>query len=214
MDFLIQAIGFIAIAFNLVAVQFNSHGKIVFLKTVGSFLFGVQYLLLSAYTGVVMEIVGWIRNVIFIILVKKNKPTKWWIVFFSLFTVITGLTTIILTWESSVVSVLWLTKNNSVAIILTIAISILSIIAKVLSTVAYGINDAHKIRMINLPTCSCWIVYNFVSFSLAGILNEAMSIISIIIAEIRYKRIKSPTKSTSDENTLNTNDIQNENPTV
>ena len=189
MDIFIQALGFVAIAFNLIAVQFNSHGKIVFMKTVGSFLFGVQYFFLHAYTGVVMELVGWIRNILFIYLVKKNKPTFWWIVFFSAFTVATGLTTIILTWESSVISVKWLTSDQNFAVLLTVAISVLSIIAKVLSTVAYGINDAHKIRMINLPTSSCWIVYNFVSFSLAGILNEAMTIISIMIAELRYKAI-------------------------
>lgn len=211
MDFLIQAVGFAAIAFNLIAVQFNSHGKIVFLKTIGSFLFGVQYFLLSAYTGVVMELVGWIRNFIFIYLVKHNKPTKWWILFFSLFTVATGLTTIILTWESSLISVAWLTKDTTIALLLTVIISALSIIAKVLSTIAYGINDAHKIRMINLPTCSCWIIYNFVSFSLAGVLNEAMSIASIIIAEIRYKHLK-PNKSTTilDEQVK----PENENPTV
>ena len=202
MDFFIQALGFVAIAFNLIAVQFNSHGKIVFLKTVGSFLFGVQYFFLSAYTGVVMELVGWIRNIIFIYLVKKNKPTFWWIVFFSAFTVVTGITTIILTWESSIVSVKWLTSDQGFAILLTVAISIISIIAKVLSTIAYGINDAHKIRMINLSTCSCWIVYNFVSFSLAGILNEAMSIASILIAEFRYKRLakKQATNGSSTEN--------------
>jgi hypothetical protein len=56
--------------------------------------------------------------------------------------------------------------------------------------------------MINLPTCSCWIVYNFVSFSLAGILNEAMSIASILIAEFRYKRLakKQATNGSSTEN--------------
>ncbi len=199
MDFWIQAIGFLAIAFNLIAVQFNSHNAIVWLKTIGSFLFGIQYLFLGAITGVVMELIGWIRNIIFIQLVKRNKPTKPWIVFFSIVTIITGVTTIILAWEKSLVAVAWLTSDYTIALILTIGISILSIIAKVLSTVAYGINDSHKIRMINLPTCSCWIVYNFVAFSLAGILNEAMSIASIIIAEVRYKKIKN--KSIVNSNT-------------
>lgn len=187
-EFLIQAIGFIAIAFNLVAVQFNSHFKIVFLKTVGSFLFGVQYIFLGAYTGVVMEVVGWIRNFTFMHLVKKNKSTKLWIFLFSVLTVILGTITIILTW-SGTAKIKW-TNDANLAMILMVAISILSIIAKVLSTVAYGINDAHKIRMLNLPTSGCWIVYNFVAFSLAGILNEAMTIGSIIIAELRFRKKK------------------------
>ena len=203
LDVFIQVIGFIAIAFNLLAVQFNSHAKIVIMKTVGSFLFGVQYLLLSAYTGVVMELIGWIRNFIFIRLVKKNKNTKPWIIFFSLITVVIGVTTIALSFEASVKAVLWLGGSYTFATILTVGISILAIIAKVLSTVAYGINNAHKIRMLNVPTCSCWLVYNFVAFSIAGIINEAMSLCSIAIAEWRYKTPKTNTEtvSTSEQST-------------
>ena len=189
-DVMVQVIGFIAIALNLIAVQFNTHGKIVAFKTAGSFLFGVQYFLLGAYTGVVMEFIGWIRNFIFIYLVKKNKPTKWWIVLFSVITAILGVTTIILTWSSSIKSVVWLTSDLSLATVLTVGISVISIVAKILSTIAYGVSDPHKIRMLNIPTCSCWLVYNFVAFSLAGIANEIMTLISLAIAEIRYAKIK------------------------
>lgn len=184
----VQIIGFLGIALNLIAVQFNTHGKIVALKTAGSFMFGVQYFLLGAYTGVVMEFIGWIRNLTFIYLVKKNKPTKWWIVFFSFITVALGLTTIILTWESSIKSVAWLASDFKVATALTVGISLISILAKVLSTIAYGVSDPHKIRLLNFPTCSCWLVYNFVAFSLAGIANELMSIVSLTIAEVRYSK--------------------------
>lgn len=199
MEVLIQIIGFIAIAFNLVAVQFNTHGKIVALKTLGSFLFGVQYFLLHAYPGVVMELIGWIRNFIFMHVVKNNKPTKFWIYFFCLITVALGVITIIFTWQESLKSVEWLTSDFMIATILTIGISILSIIAKILSTVAYGINNAHTIRMLNIPSCSCWIVYNFIAFSLAGVINEIMCLTSIAIAEIRYKIInkrKTPLQET------------------
>ena len=187
-EIFVQVIGFLGIAINLIAVQFNTHGKIVALKTAGSFMFGLQYFLLGAYTGVVMEFIGWIRNLTFIYLVKKNKPTKWWIVFFSFITVILGVSTILLTWESSIKSVAWLTADFKVATILTVGISIISIVAKVLSTVAYGVSDPHKIRMLNYPTSSCWFVYNFVAFSLAGMINEVMTIISLTIAEIRYSK--------------------------
>ncbi len=188
MDFFIQAIGFIAIAFNLISVQFNSHNLIVWLKTIGSFLFGIQYFLLNMFTGVVMELIGWIRNITFIQLVKRNKNTKPWIYFFSVVTVITGTISIILSWEKSLTAVAWLTGSYNFSVILTVGISILAIIAKVLSTIAYGIDNAHKIRMLGIPISSCWVVYNFVGFSLAGILNEIMSLCSIAIAEIRYKK--------------------------
>ena len=200
-----QAIGFIAIAVNILAVQFNSHAKIVTLRTIGSFLFGVQYVLLSAYTGVVMEAIGWIRNLVFIYLVRKNIQTKNWIVFFSLVTIALGATTIILSWNASIVAVGKWTDNLTFATVLAVGISVISIIAKVLSTVAYGISDAHKIRMLNIPTCSCWLIYNFVAFSLAGILNEIMTLCSVTLAEIRHNKFGKEKVDCSLQSTNSTN---------
>ena len=192
-EIITQAIGFIAIFVNIMAVQFNSHAKIVVMRTIGSFLFGVQYVMLSAYTGVVMEAIGWIRNLVFIYLVKKKVSTKPWILFFSVITVILGVTTIILSWNASINAVGRWTSNVSFATVLAVGISVISIVAKVLSTVAYGIDNAHKIRLLNIPTCSCWLVYNFVAFSLAGILNEIMTLCSVTVAEVRYSKAKKET---------------------
>jgi len=188
-EIITQTIGFIAIAVNILAVQFNSHAKIVTMRTIGSILFGIQYIMLSAYTGVVMEVIGWIRNIVFIYLVQKEKSTKPWIIFFSILTFILGGTTIILTWNTAISAIRW-TDNVVFATVLMVGISVLSIIAKVLSTVAYGIKEPHKIRMLNIPTCSCWLVYNFVAFSIAGVVNEIMTLCSVFIAEFRYAKTK------------------------
>ena len=188
-EIITQTIGFIAIAVNILAVQFNSHAKIVTMRTIGSILFGIQYIMLSAYTGVVMEVIGWIRNIVFIYLVKIGKSTKPWIIFFSIITFILGGSTIILTWNNAINAIRW-TDNVAFATTLMVGISVLSIIAKILSTVAYGIKEPHKIRMLNIPTCSCWLVYNFVAFSIAGVINEIMTLCSVIIAEFRYNKIK------------------------
>ena len=162
---LIQGIGFIGIALNIVAVQFNKHWQIVLLKTIGSGLFVVQYILLKAYTGAAMDGIGILRNIIFIFTVKKGKPTLIWVIFFSALTIALG----IATFEGY--------------------ISLLAITAKLLSCISYGINNARAIRYINLPSSGCWLVYNGIHFSLAGILNEILVIISIIIAEIRLHYI-------------------------
>lgn len=167
-DIIVQAIGFIGIGLNIWAVQFNKHWQIVLLKTLGSIAFVTQYILLKAWTGAAMDGIGIVRNLLFIFLVRKEKPTFIWTIIFSVFTVVAGA----FTWEG--------------------IISILAIIAKLLSTVSYGINNSHMIRMINLPSSGCWLVYNALHFSLAGLLNEVFVITSIIIAEIRlyYKNKK------------------------
>lgn len=200
-DIFIQCLGFIAIAMNLISVQFNTHFKIMLFKSLGSFLFCVQYLLLGAYTGMVMDLVGVIRNFVFAHNVKKGKSNKWWIVFFSVITVAAGITTIALTWGATLNTLSRFTTNPTGLTVLAVFISILSVLAKLISTIGYGFKSPHAIRMINLPTFCMWIIYNTIVFSLAGILSDAMSIGSIIIAEIRFRKKPEP-KTTTDANDI------------
>ncbi len=165
-DILVQAIGFIGIGLNLWAIQYNKHWQVILLKTLGSLMFVIQYILLGAYTGAAMDIIGIIRNITFILLVKNGKSTTVGIVIFSIVTIALG----VLTWEGY--------------------ISLLAIVAKTLTTVAYGIKNAHVIRMTNIPSSGCWLAYNAIHFSLAGIINEVLVLGSIAVAEIRFNKNK------------------------
>ena len=198
-DVLVQGIGFIAIAMNIISVQFNKHWPIMLFKSLGSLLFAVQYLLMGAYVGMAMDIVGVIRNLVFAQNVKKGKSNKWWIVLFSVITIAVGVATIVLTWGKMLNAVSHLSSNPKVLTAIAIFISILSILAKFLSTVGYGAKDPHVIRMINLPTFTMWIIYNVMVVSIAAIISDSMSIVSIIIAEIRFR------KPRKDDQTKNVN---------
>ncbi len=162
-DIFVQVLGFLGLSLNIIALQFNKHWKIVLLRTVGSALFVVQYILLGAYTGAAMDGIGLVRNLLFIWLISKKRPTGIYIVVFCLITIGIG----VYTWES------WL--------------SILAIIAKLVSTIGYGIKSPHVIRLLNIPSNSCWIAYNVIHFSLAGVVDACLGIVSAIIGEIRYK---------------------------
>ena len=70
---------------------------------------------------------------------------------------------------------------------MTIIISVMSIVAKILSTIGYGKEDPKTIRALNYPSSSLWLVYNVISFSLSGIITEVLVLISLTIATIRYK---------------------------
>ena len=198
-DIFVQLLGFVAIFVNIISVQFNSYKKIILLKAVGSFLFATQYFLLGAFSGMVMDIIGTIRNIVFTSVVQKNKSTKPYIILFSIITFMLGVSTIILTWDKSIEAVSKWTDNVSFATGLAVFISILSIIAKLLSTIAYGINNPHKIRMLNLPTSMSWVVYNVVVVSLAGVFNEILVISSIIIAEMRFKKDRKTQKEVNND---------------
>ncbi|MBR2499055.1 MAG: YgjV family protein [Clostridia bacterium] len=187
-DILAQIVGFFAIAMNILSVQFNTHFKIMFFKSLGSFLFCVQYLMLGAFTGLVMDFVGVIRNFVFAHNVKKGRSNKWWIVLFCIITAGAGITTIILTWNKTLTVLSRWTSNPSGLMALAIFISVISVTAKLISTIGYGFKSPHAIRMINLPTFAMWISYNVIVCSIAGIVSDSMSIGSIIVAEIRYRK--------------------------
>ncbi len=200
-EIFVQVLGFLAIALNIIAVQFNKYGTIIFFKTLGSLLFVVQYFLLGAYTGMVMDLIGSVRNIIFSLNVKNKRSNKVPVVIFSCITAIAGILTIAFTWDVS--KIRW-TDNVKFATALMVIISVLSIFAKLISTISYSIADPHKMRMLNIPSSSCWLVYNFVAFTLAGTLNEIMTLTSVFIAEFRFRKVKQQSKNTTfikEENT-------------
>ncbi len=185
-----QVLGAVAILSNIYAMQFNKHGLIMLFKLIGSFLFCLQYFLLGAYVGMIMDLIGTIRNIVFAYLVKNGKKTTPYIIFFAVLTFFTGLFTVLETWDATLLALSRWSSSAQILTVIAVVISSLSIIAKLISTIAYGFKSAHVIRMLNLPSCSCWIIYNFVCFSFTGVLNELLTISSIIIAEIRFRKVK------------------------
>ncbi|MBE5754627.1 MAG: YgjV family protein [Clostridiales bacterium] len=202
-EILVQAIGFVGIALNILSVQFNKHWQIMLLKTLGSMTFVLQYILLGAWVGMVMDLIGSIRNVIFTLNVKNGRSNKSWIIAFSIITFIAGLVTIITTWDKSIGYASNWSKDPSIILIIAVSISIISIVAKLLTTIAYGFKDPHRIRMVNIPSNACWVVYNLVAFSIAGVINDLMCLGSIVIAEIRFRKKKTavPTLETAEVQT-------------
>lgn len=187
-DILVQGIGFVGILFMTISVQFNTHAKIMLFKSLGTLMFVIQYLFLGAYTGMILDFIGIIRNFIFADNVKKGKNNKPWVIGFIIFTVVVGIVTIILTFNDLVLKMDRLTSNYTIMIILAVAMSVFSIIAKALTTIAYGLKDAHKLRCINFPASALWFIYNLTYFSISGFINEVFVMGSIVLAEIRFKK--------------------------
>ena len=188
LDIIAQVIGVIAILANIYAVQKNTHFKIMFYKTVGSLLFALQYLLLGAYSGMVMDVIGSARNIVFAERVKRKQSNIPFIIFFVILTVILGVLTIYFSWQDSLSKMDIWSSLFSVQLFLVILMSILSIFAKVISCISYGIDNPHIIRILNLISSICWIFYNFTFKSITGVFNEILVIASIIIAEIRFRK--------------------------
>ncbi|MBQ9974256.1 MAG: YgjV family protein [Oscillospiraceae bacterium] len=163
---LVQGIGFIGILSTFLAYQCKRYSHIIGLRTLNEFVFTVQYVFLGAYTGAAVGVFGCVRNLLFLRCHQKGRSTKGWQWIFSiLFTAAS-----VLTWTGLE--------------------SILTIIAKLASTLSYGSTSPRLIRMVTLCSSSCWLIYNFYVASAAGVLAEVITLASVIIGILRLDLLR------------------------
>ena len=161
MGIITQLVGVFGIIASVISFQCKKHKSILFFRSLNEFIFAVQYLLLGAYTGMAMNLIGCVRNFIFTNQISKGKRTILSTIAFCILFTFFG----IFTWQGKK--------------------SVLIIIAKILSTLAYGNKNTTIVRAILFVTCTSWLIYNCMVFSIAGVLNEAFTLISLIIGVIR-----------------------------
>lgn len=158
----IRAMGIVGFILGVAAFQSNKHKVIVMTKLGSEAAFTVQYFLLDAYTGSIMNFVGVIRNFIFYRLVEKNKSTRAAMWIFCGIYVLSA----IITWEGPQ--------------------SLLPLVGKLCSTVAYSIKNTRYIRIINIPTLTMWIIYNITCGAWEALATDTISLISVLIAMGRF----------------------------
>lgn len=156
-----QIIGFFGLLCCMTAYQMRTQKKIVTVQIVSCTFFTIHFLMLGAYTGALLNCIAALRSVVFANKDKKWGKSNWWIVFFSFVSMVA----VAFTWEG--------------------AISLLPMLGMVLTTISWGIEKANLVRAISLPSSPLWMIYNFISKSMAGVLTESFVMISIITAIIR-----------------------------
>lgn len=188
-DVLVQGLGVLGITASVVGFQCKTHKSIMISRTLNETLFAVQYGLLGAFTGMAMNIIGSIRNLIFAKLVEKGKSTMPLRFVFSAAFVAFA----ICTWDG--------------------AKSILVGVAKVVSTFAYGSPSTGVVRVLILCTSITWCFYDFTVGSLAGVICEALTIISIIVSLFRYGFKPKPEPAAAQADTAAAEPARSENET-
>ena len=61
----VQGIGIVGIIASILSFQCAGHKRLLLLRTVNELCFGIQYGLLGAFTGMAMNLIGCIRNLVF-----------------------------------------------------------------------------------------------------------------------------------------------------
>ena len=156
-----QIIGFVAMGIIVASYQQKSHKNILTFQMVSGLLFTVHYILLGAYTGAVMNLLGAFRSLVYASRGKKWASSVIWPTVFSIGFLISG----ILTWDN--------------------IFSVFPLIAMLMSSVVLWIEQPKINRMFSLPTSTCWLIYNIKTLSYPGIITEIFVLTSIVIGIIR-----------------------------
>lgn len=162
MDILIQIIGIAAMIFSVFSFQMNKHKHIMIMQILATSLLGLQYFMLGAYTGMAVDAVAAIRGIVF-----YNKDKKWassniWIAVFIVMFIVSG----IFTWQGPS--------------------SLLMTGAMILNTFSFSFTKPKLVRSTILISSPLVLIYNIITGSIGGIINEICVELSSVVGLLRY----------------------------
>ena len=139
--------------------------SILFLCIVTAIFFGVEYFLLGAYTGVAMDVVSIVSNIWFYLNEKNNKKNK-----IEVLIILLGLMLILSIF----------TYTN--------IFSFVSMMASMLFTYSVWQDSTKLYKILAIPTCILWIMYNAYYKSIVGITIQIVLLVFAIIGIVKYQK--------------------------
>ncbi|MBQ0005726.1 MAG: YgjV family protein [Clostridiales bacterium] len=163
-DIIIQTIGFIGVLWYVISYQAKSNKALFIWQMIGSATFILQMYLLGGISGCFGLVLIVVRNLLLSREEKWAWVRSWWLA--AAIILASGVSTY-LSWNG------W--------------ISILPWLAVAASTVCYWTFNARNIRLSNLLVASpAWIIYDIKVWTIAGILSESFTMLSILVSIYRY----------------------------
>lgn len=173
-EIIAQIIGIFAMFFNLFSYQQKTRKGAIMCQLFGTILFTVNFFMLGAIVGALMNFIGALRAVIFINKEKlKADHIGWFIGFTVIYLASYVLTFTVLDKEPTAVNFI---------------LEFLPVIGMVATTHSYRLTDAKAIRKFGLISSPVWLIYNIANFSVGAIICEVLSLGSIIIGIVRLDR--------------------------
>ena len=159
-----QIVGILATIITALSYQVNTKRNLLIIASAGTTCTCLSYLLLGASSGFALNIVCLVRNASFYAMKEGTRLHK--------------LTTALLIAAMCAVGALsWQGP-----------ISLLIIVALAINTFFISLGKPQILRWSLLLTCTMIIIYNIAVFSIGGIMNESISIVSSIIGIVRFAK--------------------------
>ncbi len=170
-----QIVGLVAVATFLLSYLQKKRRNIILWNAISRCLYIIQYLLLGAYAGSVLDVLGTVSSVV---AGKKHtdfvkKHTAALLICINAGIVLAGVV---------------------IALINRSWLDLLPVAGVLLHTSAFWISDEKWIRRVSLLGSPFWFAYNFVCRAYGSALGDILTILSILIAMYRYRSKSQPAK--------------------
>lgn len=175
-EMIAQGIGIVAMIFNILMFQNKTSKGAIAFQLIGASLFAVNFFMLGATVGGLMNIIAVVRNLVFLYRERLHADHPAWLAAF----IAAYLGAYVLTF--TVFGKEWNAANA--------VLEFLPVIAMTAATVSYRYEDAAVIRRYGLVASPTWLVYNSANVAIGAIVCESLSIASIVIGMLRLDREK------------------------
>ncbi|MBR2354613.1 MAG: YgjV family protein [Clostridia bacterium] len=166
MEILGQIIGIIATGITALSYQTNTKKSLLIVQTSATVCTCLSYLFLEASSGFALNIVCILRNLCFYFQKEGKKPIYISTAVISMIMAYLGM----ISWQG--------------------LISLFIILALILNTFFLSLGKPQILRYSILMTSTMVMVYNIYIFSIGGIVNESIAIVSSVIGILRFRKAR------------------------
>lgn len=172
-----QIIGLVAVVLFLLSYQMKTRGGIIAMNLTSRILYILQYLLLGAISGAVLDVLGSLASV-----VAQNREKAFIKKHLRLTFILVNLAII--------------GAGVAVAIINKSWLDLLPIAGVALHTGAFWLTRERMIRIVSFVGSPFWLAYNLASRAYGSAIGDLLTMGSIVIALIKYRKTKENVNNT------------------
>lgn len=156
--------GVFGVIINFTLYRQKNRKNLLGAKLISDIIWGIHYILIPAYNGAITCGISTVREIVFLNKKHNWAKSKLWLVFF----ILCNTVSIISGWNG--------------------IYSVLPACASIVSVIVFWIGNPNLTRCVQIPISVSFLIYNFTHNSYMGIVNEVLSLISIVTFIIKEKK--------------------------
>lgn len=173
-DIIAQGIGILAMVFNILSYQGKKQKTVIALQLIGGALFAVNFWMIGAKVGGILNVIAVIRAVLFLFKDKVKADSIFWLIGFIL--------------SYIAVYVLTFTVFGTELTPWHLVRELLPVVGMTALSVGFRLKDAAGIRKCGLISSPAWLIYNIAVGSWGAIICETLTLISIFVGMFRHDK--------------------------